>query len=605
MRKGQTVDGSDRRLGQRGGDLGKVHAAAQLTAGDSSKAENHHRGRAEQATTAWSSAGLWLATFPFRRGRKHRATCGRRLPPSPRAVIRGISGLHLGAELFLVSRGDRPGAGARQPHPYPPMTNPPEKLRLREKISYGFGDFASCLYWKTISDFLALFYTDVFGLSATAAGAMLGFSRSFDAVFDVVIGMLADRTNSRWGKFRPYLLYTCIPMAVFGLLTFTTPDFSAKGKLIWAYLTFNAMMLIYTTINIPYTAMLGVITPVPAERTALSSIKFVGAFAGGIVIAATLQSMVKVNGWLGATSVKQGYEMAFVIIGVVAIISFLIVFLNTRERVLPPRAQKTSVGRDLADLFTNRPWLVLLATTITFIFFVALRGTVEAHYFKYYIGTQTITLPSFLPAKIAGTQKWEWESVVSAFKTSNQALSLVGALLVPFFARRMGNKPTFVLLLVIAILSTAAFYLLKPDQLGLIFLINAIGSITGGPLSALLASMYADTADYSEWKNGRRATGLIFSASIFAQKFGWGWGGGLALLLLGGAGFVANQDQTAEALHGMLNLMSIYPAVFGVLALLILVIFYPLNEAKMAQISADLKARRAASGDTPVASNSN
>jgi len=357
-------------------------------------------------------------------------------------------------------------------------------------------------------------------------------------------------------------------------------------------------MLTYTTINIPYTAMLGVITPNPVERTALSSIKFVGAFGGGIVVAVSLMKMTQVGGWLNATTAKQGWQMSFVVLGVVAVISFLIVFFNTKERVLPPVAQNTTVLKDLGDLVTNRPWLVLLATTIAFIFFCSLRGSVEAHYFKYYVGARTLTLPSFLPAKIAGTQTWEWESLVSAFKASNQALSLVGAMLVPFFARRLGSKPTFVLLFVVAILATASFYVLKPDQLWLIFGLNAIGSITGGPLSALIAAMYADTADYAEWKTGRRATGLVFSASIFAQKFGWGWGGGLGLILLNSVGFVANQSQTPEALQGLVKLMSILPAVCGILAILILVIFYPLNEAKMSQIAADLKARRAERGES-------
>jgi len=475
-----------------------------------------------------------------------------------------------------------------------------QKLRITERFSYGFGDFASCLYWQTISVYLAIFYTDIFGISALAAGTMLGLSRSFDAVFDVVIGMLADRTNSRWGKFRPYLLYTCVPMAVIGVLTFTVPDFNEKGKLIWAYATFNALMIIYTTINIPYTAMLGVITPNPKERTALSSIKFVGAFAGGIVISATLLPMAKVGGWLGATTAKQGWQMSFIIIGVAAVISFLIVFFNTKERVLPPKGQKTSVLKDLGDLVTNRPWLVLLATTITFIFFVALRGNATAHYFKYFVGTQTITLPSFLPASIAGTQTWGWETLVSVFNTSNQLLSLLGAILVPFFARKVGNKPAFIILFIVAITATAAFYILKPDQLWMIYLVNAVGSITGGPLSALLWAMYADTADYAEWKTGRRATGLIFSASIFSQKFGWGWGGGLSLIMLNGVGFIANQVQTPSALHGLVQLMSIFPALFGLLAIFIFLVFYPLNETKMAQIATDLKSRRDAEANAPA-----
>jgi GPH family glycoside/pentoside/hexuronide:cation symporter len=468
------------------------------------------------------------------------------------------------------------------------------RLSMREKFSYGFGDLASCLYWQTISTYLAIFYTDIFGITAAAAGTMMAISRFSDAFFDPVMGMLSDRTRSRWGKFRPFLLWGCVPMAVAGFLTFYTPDFGAKGKLIWAYLTFNSMMLIYTAINIPYTALMGVISPNPSERTALSSIKYVGAFAGGIIISATLLPMAKVGGWLGATTVQRGWEMSFVILGVAAIIAFLVVFFNTRERVLPPKEQKTWWGKDLKDLVTNGPWLVLLITTITFIFFVALRGTVTAHYFKYYVGSQTLTLPSFLPASMAGTQVWSWESLVSAFNTSNQVLSLIGVIIVPFVARLLGGKKAFMTLLVIAICCTSSFYFLKPDQLLEIYLINALGSITGGPIIALLMAMYADTADYAEWKNGRRATGLIFSASIFAQKQGWGLSGGFTLLLMSSLGFVANQVQTPESLHGLVKLMSVYPATLGILCLFLIGILYPLNETRMAAIAADLKTRRAA-----------
>jgi glycoside/pentoside/hexuronide:cation symporter, GPH family len=491
-----------------------------------------------------------------------------------------------------------PSASTPAPMPDSPATavlDPStERLTMREKFSYGFGDLASCLYWTTISSYLLIFYTDIFGISAIAAGTMMALSRTSDAFFDPVIGMLSDRTRSRWGKFRPYLLWGCVPLALAGFLTFTVPDFSEKGKLIWAYLTFNALMLIYTTINIPYTAMLGVISPNPNERTSLSSIKFVGAYAAGIIVNATLLPMAKVGGWLGATTVQHGWQMSFAIYGVASIIFFLTVFFNTKERVLPPKAQKTSLGKDLGDLVTNKPWVVLLVATITFILFVALRGNVTAHYFKYYVGPQTITLPSFLPKAIAGTQVWGWESLVSAFGTSNQVLSLIGVMLIPFVGRILGRKLAFIVLFSIAILSTASFYVLKPDQLLLIYGINALGSITGGPLSALLWAMYADTADYAEWKTGRRATGLVFSASIFAQKQGWGVSGGLTGILLGTLGFVANQAQTAPALHGLVSLMSIYPAILGVLSLLLIVFLYPLNETKMSEIAADLKSRRAA-----------
>jgi GPH family glycoside/pentoside/hexuronide:cation symporter len=505
-------------------------------------------------------------------------------------------------------------------------------LKPLEKFSYSFGDLASCLFWQTFMLYLTYYYTDVFGISALAAAAMLGLSRSLDAFFDPIMGMLGDRTKTRWGKYRPYLLWICIPFAVAGVLTFTTPGTTiatnlegafggllrwvlgmlasvlphglatmaetlrneVTGKLIWAILTYNALMILYTAINIPYTAMLGVLTPNPKERTALSSIKFVGAFTGGIIISFCLLPGVKM---LSAGSTEaQGWQTTFIIIGIAVVALFLTTFFNTRERVSPPPAQKTSVGRDLADLFTNVPWLVLLATTITFILYVAARGSVTVHYFKYFVGTQTITLPEWLP-KIGGTQQWQFEEIVSWFNGTGQIASLIGVILLPYFANRVGKKAAFITLFVIAISSTASFYVLKPDQLGLIFFINLIGSITGGPLSALLWAMYADTADYAEWKKGRRATGLIFSASIFSQKQGWAIGAAVALGLMSSVGFQANVTQTPESLKGLVSLMSVIPAGLGIVSM-ILVLFYPLSEAKVTQISADLKARRAADGNS-------
>jgi GPH family glycoside/pentoside/hexuronide:cation symporter len=515
-------------------------------------------------------------------------------------------------------------------------TIPFEKLSVREKFSYSFGDLASRLFWQTFMLYLTFYYTDVFGISALAAGAMLGLSRSLDAFFDPIVGMLGDRTNSRWGKYRPYLLWICVPFAVAGVMTFTTPGTTVAanlegafggfmrgtlglmaailphgmaamaetlkhevtGKLIWAILTYNALMILYTAINIPYTAMLGVLTPNPKERTALSSIKFIGAFTGGILISFCLLPGVKRLSGNGGEA--HGWQMAFVIIGIAVVVLFLTTFLNTRERVQPPPAQKTSVGRDLADLFTNVPWIVLLATTITFILYVAARGSVTVHYFKYFVGTQTITLPSWLP-KIGGTQQWQFEEIVSWFNGTGQIASLIGVVLLPYVANRLGKKVAFISIFVVAIASTASFYLLKPDQIGLIFAINLLGSITGGPLSALLWAMYADTADYAEWKHGRRATGLIFSASIFSQKQGWAIGAWVALSLMAGVGFKANVGQTPDTLHGLRLLMSLIPAGVGLISILI-VAFYPLNEVRMSRIEVDLKARRANDAAAPAAS---
>ncbi len=471
-----------------------------------------------------------------------------------------------------------------------------QKLRLSEKLSYGCGDLASCLYWQTFMLYLTYFYTDVFGIAALSAGAMIGLSRSLDAFFDPVMGMVADRTVSRWGKFRPYLLWFCVPFAVMGVLTFTVPNFDASGKLAWAWVTYNILMLLYTAINIPYTAMLGVITPDTKERTSLSSIKFVGAYAGGIIISATLLPM---TAYFGRGNEAHGWQMSFIVVGIAAIAFFLITFFNTRERVLPPKAQKSSVAQDLKDLVTNGPWLILLAATLTFILFVAVRGSVTAHFFKYYVGTQTLTLPSFIP-KFGGTQQWHFEGLVSAFNTTGQIASLVGVILVPFYARLVGRKTAFITMFLVAISCTASFYVLKPDQVLLIFSVNLLGSITGGPLSALLWAMYADTADYAEWKKGRRATGLIFSASIFSQKQGWAIGAWVALGLMQSVGFVANTEQTPQSLHGLVLLMSVIPAALGIASIVIL-FFYPLNEAKITAIENELKVRRAAAGDTPAA----
>ncbi|HEX3729932.1 MAG TPA: MFS transporter, partial [Opitutaceae bacterium] len=311
----------------------------------------------------------------------------------------------------------------------PPPRPAPDRLPLREKLCYGFGDLASCLYWQTFMMYLIYYYTDVFGISALAAAVLLGPSRFIDAFFDPLVGLVADRTETRWGKYRPFLLWVCVPFAAVGVLAFTTPGAATArhldaalgggvrfalgllargggglahlgrslhwswlagasgglasgadalrhevaGRLVWALLTYNGLMLLYTTINIPYTAMLGVMSPDPRERTSLSSIKFVGAYLGGnILISFGLLKLVQV---LGGADAAAGWQRAFLVIGAVAIACFVITFANTRERVRPPQAQRTSVGRDLRDLVTNGPWLVLLAATLAFILFVAARSS--------------------------------------------------------------------------------------------------------------------------------------------------------------------------------------------------------------------------------------
>ena len=485
-----------------------------------------------------------------------------------------------------------PSPRPKAPTPGTPLP-PPDKLSLREKLCYGFGDLGSCLYWQTFTLYLTFFYTDVFGIGAAAAGTMIAVARILDGFVDIGMGMIADRTQTRWGKFRPFLLWFCLPLAAMGVLTFTVPSLGASGKLVWAYTTYNLLMFLYSSMDIPYTVLLGVLSSDPVERTTLSSIKLVGAYAGGVIISATLLPMAKVGGWLGARTVERGWQLSFVIIGLAAIACYLTTFFNSRERIAPPRAQKTSVLRDLRDAAMNGPWLILMGLTITLAFVSALRGSVTAYYFKYYVGAQAATLPRILFGPAGGTQVWSWESLASAFNTSTQVAAIVGVVLAPAFVRLAGRKAAFVSMYLVFIATTALFYVIRPGQLGLIFGLNLLGSVTGGPIAAVLWAMFADSADYGEWKYGRRATGLAFSANVFCDKQVWGIGSWMALTMMASVGFVPNTVQTASSIHGLILLMSVLPAAFGIPSI-ILLLFYPLNERRMAQVGADLARRRAA-----------
>lgn len=467
------------------------------------------------------------------------------------------------------------------------MNETAHKLSFKEKISYGFGDLASVLYWQTFMLYFTYFYTDVFLIPASVAATMFLISRIWDGINDPMMGMIADRTNTKWGKFRPYLLWMCVPFAIVGVFTFTVPDFGMTGKIIWAYTTFILIMMLYTAINIPYTALLGVISPDSNERTQVSSIKFIFAYGAGIIVSATLLPMVSV---FGGSNPAKGWQYSFIIYGIAFIIFFLIAFKGTRERVQPPKSQTSSLKKDIYELLTNKPWLILLAATITFILFVAVRGSVTVHYFKYYVREQVLSLP-FL-----GTQSYSFEALTSAFNTVGQISSLLGVFLVSWFAKIVGKKKAFIIIFVIALVSTASYYFFKPDQLGLIFFFQILGSISGGPLSVLLWAMYADTADYGEWKRGRRTTGLVFSASTMSQKFGWAIGAYVALMLMSQVGFTPNQEQSPESLNGLILLFSLIPATLGLISMII-VFFYPLSDKRVEEIGNELAARRKESGE--------
>lgn len=582
------------------------------------------------------------------------------------------------------------------------------KITFKEKFGYGLGDLASNLFWMQFVWFLNYFYTDVFGLAPTVLATMILAVRIWDSINDPIVGIIADRTNSRWGKFRPYLLWGAIPFGVVGALTFTTPDFSPSGKLVYAYITYASMVLIYTIVNIPYSSLMGVVSDDPKVRTSFSQMRFIMAFTGGLIVqAATLpmvagfgsadQSVISAqlindhaivvaeqgNGssrlevtavtqdyqepgrWQGLwwkvsglvneedlgkftkkktfyvntesyyeeselsykdsseddsfekilyavsgfgemqidlakvfppdaeefkgvdfsgaeISVKvineqKGFQMAMTVFAGVAAFLFIITFATTKERVSPSRDQKTSLLKDVGDLITNVPWLILFALGIITLFHVCLRNGAIMYYFKYNIGNTKIA-PLFM---LAGT----FANLISLF-------------MVGWIERNFGKKKGYAGLMFLTMAMTFAFYFVPESNIPLIFIVHVLINFMFGPTAALVWAMYTDAADYSEWRTGRRATGLVMSACTMAQKFGYTLGGALGMLLLTYVGYQANAVQTDKALagiKGMVSWMSAIPCAIG----FVLIMFYPLTERKLETIEADLKSRRLGESDVP------
>jgi glycoside/pentoside/hexuronide:cation symporter, GPH family len=445
----------------------------------------------------------------------------------------------------------------------------------KEKIGYAVGDTASCLYWQTFSMFLMIFYTDTFGITPAAVGLMLLISRFIDAATDPIMGVIADRTKSKYGKFRPWLLWGIIPFGVTGVALFITPDLGPVGKLAYAYITYNLVMMAYTMVNVPYGALLGVISPSSHDRTTLASYRFVGAFAGNIIVQGTLLHLVRI---FGQGNDKIGYPLAMCVFASLAGALFFTTFITSKERVQPV-AEQSSVGGDISDLMKNRPWIVLCLMGLATLIYVSIRNAATLYYFKYYIGSQ---------------------DAAAAFMVIGTAFSIVGALLAPYFTKLFGSKrTTFIGLTVICLLSFLAFYPVQPGNLALLYGAHIVQSICNAAMMPLIWSMYADTADYGEWRFGRRATGLVFSAGTFSQKMGWAVGGGLAGWMLGWVGFVANQEQTAGSLEGIRRMMSVYPAAIAILAIVI-AFAYNLTAKQEQSIKDELAARRIKEGAAPA-----
>jgi len=441
------------------------------------------------------------------------------------------------------------------------------KISFREKVGYSLGDAASNLYWKTFEFFLMIFYTDVFGASAAAIGTMLLVTRFADAVADPLMGSIADRTQTRWGHFRPYLIWFALPFAVGGVLTFTTPNLAGGAKVIYAYITYSLLMFLYTAVNIPYTALMGVMTSNSQERTSISSVRFIGAFTAGIFVQYSTLWLVKT---LGHGNDQRGWQFTMALYGVLSVGMLLLCFLSTRERVTPPVEQKRNVRGDVASLYTSRPWQVLVGVMLLVLAAFAVKGSDSAYYFKYFVQNEKL-LPPFL--------------------VSNGIAFVAAVSIATPLARLFGKKRLFMLAIGLGGLIIGGFWLAKPTDIAAIFALQIASSFVIGFNSPLVFAMFADVADEAEWRTGRRNTGLVFASAIFSTKVGWAIGAWIFGVLLDQFGYVPNVVQTAHSLLGIVLSTSWIPCAMLVAAALLMAA-YPLSETRMVEIEADLKMRR-------------
>ncbi len=458
-----------------------------------------------------------------------------------------------------------------------------QKLKLKEKIAYGFGDFASSMFWKIFSVYLLFYYTDVFGIPAAVVGTMFLITRIWDTALDPLVGIIADRTETRWGKFRPFILWVAVPFGIMGVLTFSSPDLGATGKLIYAYITYTLMMMVYSAINVPYASLMGVMTLNIKDRTTLSTFRFIFAFAGSILVLATAEPLVDfLSRAIDGADIKRGWQLTMIIYAFIAVGFFYFTFAWTRERVSPPKKQKNSLKSDLKNLANNKPWFILLGAGILTLIFNSLRDGSTIFYFKYYFKSQEAFRMPFFNLII---------NYSTLYLVLGQCANIVGVILAKPVSDKIGKKSTFFYSMIIASVLSCIFYIFNESDVMLIFLFQFLISVCAGSIFPLLWSMYADIADYSEWKTGRRATGLIFSSSSMSQKLGWTLGGALTGWILALYGFKANIAQTVEAQTGIRLMLSFIPAM-AALASAVFIFFYKLNDSLMIDITNELAQKK-------------
>jgi glycoside/pentoside/hexuronide:cation symporter, GPH family len=442
------------------------------------------------------------------------------------------------------------------------------KLSIKEKIGYSLGDTASHFVWDMVGFWLLFFYTDVYGIPAAAAGTIMLLARFWDMAIDPVIGVLSDRTNTRYGKFRPYILFGAIPYAVLAILTFTTPDFGQTGKIIYAGVTYILLMTAYAAMNLPYSALGAVMTDDTNERAGLNTYRFIAGFTGQFVVTGLALTLAE---FFGGGDKAQGFQYTVLMFAGISLIFFFITFKTTKERVHPPKKQVNSLKEDIRNLFRNKAWIILaLVGIISFIMF-ALQNAAIAYYFKYYLGR---------------------ENNVQLFNVIGTVALIVALPMSKPLAKRFGNKNVFIGSSLISGLFFMLIYLPGVTSLTTIYIFNIIAKMAYAPAVPLLWTMIADSADYGEWTTGRRATGLYFSAAVFAQKAGWGIGAAIAGWILAASGFAPNVIQNASAITGIKLMVSVIPGILYMSCALFM-LFYKIDGTTIQLMKKEMDARRA------------
>ncbi len=441
------------------------------------------------------------------------------------------------------------------------------KLSVKEKIGYGLGDTASHFVWDMVGFWILIFYTDTFGISAAAAGTIMLIARFWDMVSDPLMGIISDRTSTRWGKFRPYLLWMALPYSVLAVLTFSTPDFGNTGKVIYAGVTYLLLMTVFTAINLPYSSLGAVMTSDSYERAGLNSYRFIFAFIGQFIVTGTALYLAN---YFGKGDNAKGYQYTLMLFGVISFVLFMITFTTTKERVQPPAEQQKNLKQDLKNLFKNRPWVILFFVGIVSFIMFAVQNLSIAYYFKYYIGN---------------------EENVQLFNVIGTVALILG---IPFskpLAQRFGKRNVYMASSLISGMFFILLYLPGNENIYSVYILNILAKFTYAPAVPLLWTMLADTADYSEWKFNRRATGLVFSAATFAQKAGWGIGGALAGWMLALFQFVPNAEQTATSINGIKLMISVFPGVLY-MSCAILLWYYAIDHKTCLVMQKELEKRR-------------